>query len=362
MAVTTELMEANKEQESKQPGKLSASKRFEEKIVAEFSGGVGNLQLSDFQRQLIQGYFIGIDRALAKAEEERLRKNKNNKDHKYDNDLPVTWANVNMSDLARDLVQMARIGLDMMQKNHLSPIPYKNNKAEKYDIVLMKGYNGIAYEAMKYALDVPTSVTVELVYSTDKFRVLKKGRDVPYDSYEFEVTEPFDRGELKGGFGYIEFGNPTKNRLVFMSRKDIEKRKPQYASANFWGGEQKIWENGKQITVETEGWYDEMCYKTLVREVYSEKNIPRDPAKIDDAYRHAKLREAEFAAIEAKAEIVENANGELIDATFRDLDEPTTSVAELPTADIGVDEDTGEVVAPEETDDEKTKNDPQMAF
>lgn len=52
----------------------------------------------------IQGYFISIDRALKAAEEERLRKNANNKDHKYDNDLPVTWENVNLTDLALDVV------------------------------------------------------------------------------------------------------------------------------------------------------------------------------------------------------------------------------------------------------------------
>lgn len=133
----------------------SNSERFTAKVMKEFGSSAGVPQVTDFQRQLIQGYFISIDRALKAAEEERLRKNANNKDHKYDNDLPVTWENVNLTDLALDVVHYARMGLDMMQDNHLFPIPYKNNKAQRYDVTLMPGYNGIRYIAEKYALDPP---------------------------------------------------------------------------------------------------------------------------------------------------------------------------------------------------------------
>lgn len=133
----------------------SNSERFTAKVMKEFGSSAGVPQVTDFQRQLIQGYFISIDRALKAAEEERLRKNANNKDHKYDNDLPVTWENVNLTDLALDVVHYARMGLDMMQDNHLFPIPYKNNKAQRYDVTLMPGYNGIRYIAEKYALEPP---------------------------------------------------------------------------------------------------------------------------------------------------------------------------------------------------------------
>ena len=129
------------------------SERFTAKVMREFGSSAGVPQVTDFQRQLIQGYFIGIDRALKAAEEERLRKNANNKDHKYDNDLPVTWEHVNLTDLALDVVHFARMGLDMMQENHLFPIPYKNNKAQRYDVTLMPGYNGIRYIAEKYAVE-----------------------------------------------------------------------------------------------------------------------------------------------------------------------------------------------------------------
>jgi hypothetical protein len=56
-----------------------------------------------------------------------------------------------------------------------------------------------------------------------------------------------------------------------------------------------------------------MVRKTLIREAFSAKHLPRDPKKIDDAYQHAKLREARYAEIEAQVEIEANANAILID-------------------------------------------------
>lgn len=312
------------------------SERFTEIVIRQFGSSVGVPALTDYQKRLIQGYFIAIDRALKMAEEERLRKDEKNRDHKYDNELPVCWDNVNSLDLALDVVHYARMGLDMMQENHLFPIPYKNNKTKKYDMTLMPGYNGIRYIAEKYAVEKPTAVTIELVYSTDTFEPIKKSWENKVESYRFVINEPFDRGEIKGGFGYIEYADPTRNELVIMTRKDILKRKPQYASANFWGG--------KQGDKDVEGWFDEMCLKTLVREVYSAKHIPRDPKKIDDAYQYMKRREAQMAEIQVQEEIAAYANGRVIDTT----PELPASPPPLPPASEGlqVDPDTGEVISP----------------
>ena len=79
-----------------------------------------------------------------------------------------------------------------------------------------------------------------------------------------------------------------------MSMKDIEKRKPEYASANFWGGKAKEWKNGGKVEVEKEGWLDEMCRKTLIREVYSPKHILLDPRKVDESYQYMRQRESEL--------------------------------------------------------------------
>lgn len=288
-------MEKQKNEIQISNNQLSASERFANKVIQEFTSNVsGNLPLSDYQRTLVQGYFIGIDRALKKSEEERQRRNANNKDPKYNNPLPFTWNNVDLNTLAIDVVYSARLGLDMMQPNHVNPIAFKNNKLNKYVISLIVGYNGKIYMAENYALIPPKSVTIDLVYSTDIFKPIKKGLNQPFETYEFEITKPFNRGDIIGGFGYIEYEDKTKNELVIMTKKDIDKRRPKFASANFWGGEVVEWKNGQKVTEKREGWYEEMCRKTLIREVYGQKHIPLDPKKVDYAYQYMNMKQQEI--------------------------------------------------------------------
>ncbi|MCI1958860.1 MAG: recombinase RecT [Clostridia bacterium] len=303
---------------------LTTSERFTNQVLKEFGSNIsGAIQVTDYQKQLIQGYFIGIDRALKIAEDARVRKNNGNKDHeKYDNNLPVVWNNVNLNDLALDVVHYARMGLDMMQGNHISPIPYKNNKTQKYDITLMPGYNGIQYIAEKYAVEPPAAVTVELVYDSDTFKPIKKDANNKTESYEFIINNPFDRGSIVGGFGYIEYTDTAKNELIIMTLKDIEKRKPRYAASEFWGGKKTEWVDGKKTETDCEGWFEEMCLKTIKREVYSAKHIPRDPKKVDDNYQYMKLREAKYAEMETQSEIDSNANAVIIDTTEISPKEP----------------------------------------
>jgi len=347
-----------------QPPEVSFSTRFTNRVLQEFGLRAGETvpEVTEHQRQLIQGYFITIDRALKNAEAERLRKNENNTDHKYDNPLPCEWKNVNLEELAVDLMYYARLGLDMLMDNMLFPIPFKNNKKEKYDITLMEGYNGIRYIAEKYALEPPTAVTVEVVYSTDEFQPIKKDRQNRTENYDFKITRPFDRGDIVGGFAYLEFTKPEKNELIMLSMKDIEKRKPAYASPNFWGGKKTDWqyENGKRkkVEVETEGWLDEMVRKTIIREAYSAKHIPRDPQKIDDTYQQLKMREAKYAAIAAQAEIDANANTITIDTT--PLEEPIPEPQALPEAREYVDLETGEVLAMKQPEPEPVKPAPTL--
>lgn len=303
-----------------QKTELSNSEAFTNKVLKEFGSSVaGSLQVTDYQRQLIQGYFIATDRALKMAEEKRVSKNANNKDHKWDNPDPINWNTVDLNALALDVMYYARMGLDMMQDNHLSAIPFKDNNRQAktgtkiYTVNLMPGYNGVRYIAEKYALDKPLSVTVELVYSTDTFKPVKKNRENRIESYDFEINNAFDRGEIVGGFGYIEYEEPTKNKLIIMTMKDIMKRKPERASGEFWGGKRKVWENGKQVEVETEGWFEEMCLKTIKREVYSAKHMPRDPKKIDDAYEYMRMQEIRLAQAETQEIIDANACQTVID-------------------------------------------------
>lgn len=285
----------------------SMSVRFMNKVITEFGNSAGAITLTDFQQRLAQNYFISLDGSLRAAEEKRLKKSE-----QYRDPLPVTWANVNMEGLARNVVACARVGLDPAQKNHINMMPFKNNATGKYDIVFIEGYRGIELKATKYGLDVPDAVIVELVYTNDKFRSIKKSLRNPVESYEFEVVDDFDRGEIKGGFYYHAYSkNPEKNKLVVFNLKEIEKRKPRYASVEFWGGEKDVWENKKKTGTEhVDGWYEKMCWKTVYRAAYADITI--DSQKIDSDYLLLKQNESALTDSTIAAEIAENANGEML--------------------------------------------------
>ena len=306
---------ANGQQEQQQ---LTQSERFTKMVMSQYTNMTSKREFSEKEKQLIRNYFIGIDQMLAKAEESRKIKNENNSDHKYDNPLPYDWQHINLQQLAKDLAHYARVGLDMMEPNTLYPIPYKDNKNNVYTITLMEGYNGIRYQAEKYALDPFRAVTVEVVYENDKFTPLKKSHSNPVESYEFEVPNPFDRGKPIGVFGYIEFQDAAKNKLVIFDQRAVEKRKPKYAAAEFWGGKKTEWvynpakKKKEQQEVEIDGWVPEMYEKTMKREIYGSKHIPRDPAKIDESYQYIRNREQQYSDIVIEAEVAENANTEPI--------------------------------------------------
>ena len=148
---------------------ISQSERFTNMVMKQYSS-TGVYNPTEREKQLIRNYFICIDQMLAKTEAERQRKNAANRNHDYDNTLPYSWNTIDLPQLAQDLAHYARVGLDMMEDNTLFPIPYKNNKGNMYSITLMEGYNGIRYQAEKYALDPFKAVTVEVIYQNDTFR------------------------------------------------------------------------------------------------------------------------------------------------------------------------------------------------
>lgn len=302
---------------------LTASERFMNKVVAQFTSGVGEVALTKFQQRLAQNYFIALDNVLKVAESKR--------NNKYNN-LPMVWQNVNMEKLAVNVVSYARIGFDPALPNHINMIPFKNKSTGKYDIGFVEGYRGLELKAIKYGAEVPDSTTVEVVYANDRFKSIKKDRNNAVESYEFEIINDFDRGESIGGFYYHQFNKtPEKNKLVVMNMKDILKRKPEKASAEFWGGEKDIYDGNGNKTGEketVEGWYEKMVEKTLYRAAYN--SITIDSQKIDDDYMNLKKAEMDFAESEVQEEIKQNANGPIIDITPNQQPEPTTPVQNDP--------------------------------
>lgn len=290
-----------------QERKPTASERFTNMVVNEFQGNIGQLNLNEYQKQLIRNYFIGIDNALKVAETSRSFSKKKA------NDPTITWENVNMNKLAVDVVQNAKMGLDMSVANHLHVVPFKNGKTNKYDLTLMPGYEGLKYIAANFALYKVADIKVELVHENDVFQPTYKNN---IEGYEFKITNPFSRGNVIGGFGYIRYENEVHNKLVVMSVEELLKRKPSTASAEFWGGQKDKWEDGKKVgTEEIEGWTNEMLYKTMVRATC--KKVTVDPKKINDSYIYVMDTSDNYYMEQqeekVQGEIDENANNSLID-------------------------------------------------
>jgi len=307
---------------------ISQSERFTNAVIKEFSSNNGAVTLTPFQKKLCQNYFIKVDQTLKDNERKRLAKAEN-----YRESLAFTWDNVNMSKLAIDVIAYSSVELDPTQPNHISIVPYKNTANNKYDMGFLIGYRGMEIKAKKYGLDVPSDVVCKLVYSSDKFKQFPKDKNNPVESYSFEITNDFDRGDVVGGFWYHEYkDNPEKNKLFVFSKKDIEKRKPKYASAEFWGGTKDKWEfdsaKGKNVKVgteEIEGWYEEMALKTISRNAYNAITI--DSKKIDDNYLAILKKENEMNDAIIQNEVIANSNKESLD--FEDAEEVGENMLEI---------------------------------
>jgi len=246
--------------------------RFTAMVIKEANALVGGgLQLSLYQKQLAQHLFIKVDQALQTA--------------------GIEWKNVNMPKLAVDAIHRINLGLDALIPNHISPIPYRNSKTNKYDLDLRIGYVGQNYYRQEMAVEKPVDIVYELVYSNDTFRPIKKGYNCNFESYEFEITNPWDRGKIIGGFGYIMYQDSRKNKLVIVTEADF-KRAEAHAKANdFWA----------KYPVE-------MRFKTLVHRVTSKLTI--DPAKINESYAAVERDDQETVIL---AEIEEKENKEPLD-------------------------------------------------
>ena len=292
--------------------KPSISARFLSLIESNFNERSSTvIQLNEQQRRIASNYFIFCDVALKSAKEKWAKKSP-----QYRSDNAPEWANVDMEALAITVVSNSRLGLDPAVKNHVALTPYYNKETGKYTITALQGYRGKQLIVKKYGLDeeTPDSVTVELVHASDRFIVKKKDSDNDIESYEFKVLSPFDRGEVVGGFWYHSFkSSPEKNRLMVYSKDDIVKRKPKYASAEFWGGEKDVWENGRKTNKKEniDGWFNEMCWKTLFRAAYDAITI--DSFKIDDAFQAQMAIE-----LESKVEHEQQSQGDRYTDTIED--------------------------------------------
>lgn len=304
-------------QQVAQVNQPTPAEKFALAVEKQYSSNNGAIEMSSFQKKLAQNYFIAIDQAIKDSENRR----------KQSEPLPYAWANMNLdAKFYFNVMAYSAIGLDPCQKNHLSIILYKNNKLGKYDISFTIGYVGLELKAKKYGFDVPKEVITEVVYSNDKFKQHKRNRENNFESYDFEVVNDFDRGEIIGGFYYLIYDDETKNRIRVFNMNDIQKRIPKHAAAEFWGGEKDIWKNGQKTgeKEEIEGWKDEMVLKTLKRAAYNSISI--DSSKIDENLMQViQAEKSNDIEGDIKYEIQQNANSQQIDFEEAKLIEETSS-------------------------------------
>lgn len=268
------------------PVKTNAQK-FTDMVIREFSA-MANRQvvLSLYQQHLAQNLFLKVDETLKSMEAKRIAAGK-------DKQTPITWENVNLNKLAIDAVHRIDLGLDALIPNHIHPIPYFNGKEKKYDLDLRIGYAGRDYYRRQAAVEEPVDIIYELVYKNDHFRPIKRSFKDEVESYEFEIKNPWDRGEIVGGFGYIMYADSRKNQLITVSEADFRKSQSAAKSGDFW----------TKYPVE-------MRFKTLVHRVTSK--LALDPRKITDSYKAVEAVDQTEAAF--REEVAVNANtGEIID-------------------------------------------------
>ncbi|HEA66890.1 MAG TPA: hypothetical protein ENI07_08745 [Desulfobacterales bacterium] len=239
------------------------SQRFTAAVVKEFGAQVGVIALTPLQQKLAQHMFIGIDTQLKALDAKR-----------EETTLPIVWSNINMGKLAIDAMHRVELGLDALIPNHISPIPYLNGKTKKYDLDLRIGYVGRDCYKRAMALDEVIDIRYELVHKNDKFKPLMKSESRDVEFYDFDIAEnPFDRGPVTGGFGYIIYKEPDKNKLVIVTKEDMEKSEKAAKTTKFWKPHPK-----------------EMQYVVVVRRTTDKIKV--DPKKINASVAVVEMDEA----------------------------------------------------------------------
>ena len=221
--MTKKDTENNKEIAKSEP---TVSQRFMEKIRNQFITETSTeKEFSDYEKKLARDLYLKVDSQLKTLEADRIKKGGKK--------TPIIWKNVNMEKLSMDSVHRINLGLDAMLPNHIHPIPFWNSKLKKYNLDLRIGYEGELYYKCEVAMEKPKDVRYELVHKNDNFKVIKKSSSHSVEGYEFEIDNPFNRGVVVGGFGYIEYEDPTKNKLVIVTNEEL-KESERSGNDIFW--------------------------------------------------------------------------------------------------------------------------------
>lgn len=272
----------------------------ERQFIAEMGSG---LKFTEFEKRLTQHMYLRVDAALNLAESKREGQG-----------TEFNWHNIDRRKLALDTVHRVSLGLDALIPNHISPVFYWSKSKGKFDVDLSIGYVGRDFIARRHAVEEPVNIIYELVYSTDEFKVLPRTASNEVAGYEFTINQPFDRGQIVGGFGHIVYDDPRKNRLVLVTQRDFARSK-KASKSSFWANNDV-----------------EMHYKTVVHRTATK--VPLDPEKVNAAAFAAITAEeyqdnSERAEAEVQTEAAQLANRELLDVTPAPV--PTVDADPVPT-------------------------------
>lgn len=292
------------------------SERFLADVERQFEAQMGaGITFSPLEKRLTQHMFLKLDQALKAAEARRKQ------------GTEFSWKTIDRQQLALDTVHRVSLGLDALIPNHVHPVFYWNARKGLYEAVLLTGYAGLDHVARKFAAEPPLAIRYELVHETDHFRPLPRSSGREVEDYEFEITQPFDRGEIIGGFGYIEFEDPRKNRLVIVTPRDFQ-RAQAASKGGFW----------KDHEVE-------MHWKTVVRRVTG--RIALDPEKVNAASLAAALADEADVNERVVVEVAEDARRR---ASTKTIDVPAPEPAPEPAPDPEPVDEPGEQLGDDEGD------------
>lgn len=275
------------------------SERFLADVEKQFVAQMGRgMEFTALEQRLVQHMYISVDQALKAAEEKRTKGWPAEKlATASEDERAFTWHHVDRQKLALDTVHRVSLGLDALIPNHIWPIAYFNGTKNLYDIDLRIGYVGRDYVTRRFALERPLDITYELVYATDQFRALPRSASRDVEGYEFEITSPFDRGDIVGGFGYIVYDDPRKNRLVLVTQRDF-KRARAASKSDFWA------KNDVEMHLKT------VYHRTAAK-------IVLDPAKVNASVLASVLEDdrdpVEQAHLEVHAAAQRAGNRQLVD-------------------------------------------------
>lgn len=134
------------------------------------------------------------------------------------------------------LMDCASLGLEPGRTYHLVPF-----KGVVTGIVDYKGEVQLIWNA------VQRPVVASLVYAKDDFAI--RGANVP-PLHEGDWFNPDGRGEVRGGYSYVDYGQQLYSMVVYMSEADFLKHRAKAATKGVW-----------------DEWPEAMRLKTLVHQL-----------------------------------------------------------------------------------------------